>query len=151
MALRAFVFLAGLLALVACFQPSSPPPELYLRTIILPGGHRISAEVLLRRDDMARGMMFRKALPADRGLLFVHPKPGLYKVWMHNVQTPLDIIWMDKEKTIVEIHANTPPCREPDPVRCPQYGGSPEAQFVLELAAGLAQKFGLREGQKLEF
>jgi hypothetical protein len=146
-----FFLLAALVAALACSRQTSSPDEIHLRTITLPGGHLVYAEVLLRRDDMARGMMFRKPLPEDRGLLFIHPKPGRYAYWMHNVQVPLDIIWMDKDHKIVEIHANTPPCLENDPVRCPQYGGKADSQFVLELGGGQAAKFGLREGQTIAF
>jgi hypothetical protein len=61
-----FFLLAALAAALACSRQTSSPDEINLRTVTLPGGHRVYAEVLLRRDDMARGMMFRKSLPEDR-------------------------------------------------------------------------------------
>ncbi|MBL8230748.1 MAG: DUF192 domain-containing protein [Bryobacterales bacterium] len=151
MQLRLFLLAVLVAALSGCSKQTSNPDEINLRTVILPGGHRVYAEVLFRRDDMARGMMFRKSLAEDRALLFIHPKSGRYAYWMHNVQVPLDILWMDKERRIVEIHANTPPCLEQDPVRCPQYGGKADSQFVLELGGGQAAKLGLREGQTIQF
>lgn len=152
MRLRFFLFAALMAALIGCSrQENRSPDEINLRTVTLPGGHRVYAEVLVRRDDMARGMMFRKSLADDRAMLFIHPKPGRYAYWMHNVQVPLDIIWMDKDRRIVEIHANTPSCLEKDPVRCPQFGGKADSQFVLELGAGQAAKLGLREGQTIAF
>lgn len=108
-------------------------------------------EVMLRPQEMMRGMMYRSSLAADRGLLFVHGRPGKYTYWMHNVRVPLDIIWMDKEHRIVEMSLHTPPCLEQDPVKCPQYGGKEDAQFVLELAGGMAEKYGLAVGQTVSF
>jgi uncharacterized membrane protein (UPF0127 family) len=104
---------------------------LNLQQVIMPGGKIVQAELMIRRSDMMSGMMFRGALAKDRGLLFVHPKAGKYSYWMHNVTVPLDIIWMDGQHTIVEISANTPPCKEDDAVLCPHFGGKEEAQFVL--------------------
>jgi uncharacterized membrane protein (UPF0127 family) len=100
---------------------------------------------------MMRGMMFRSQLPANRGMLFVHVKANKYSYWMHNVTVPLDIIWIDTEHKIVEISPDTPPCPSKDPVQCPSFGGSAEAQFVLELAAGEAARFGLKVGDTLGF
>ncbi|HUQ92870.1 MAG TPA: DUF192 domain-containing protein [Bryobacteraceae bacterium] len=117
----------------------------------LPGGEQIMAEVMMRQSDVMSGMMFRNSLAPDRGLLFIHNRPGRYTYWMRNVKVPLDIIWMDKAKKIVEISANTPPCLDPDPVKCPQYGGKVDSRFVLELAAGRAAAYGLAIGQSLSF
>lgn len=148
-----FRFLIGValwVMLAACStQPDSD--AMILKPVTLPNGQTVQAEVMMRPQDMMRGMMFRPQLPAGRGLLFVHVKPGKFSYWMHNVNVPLDIIWMDTEHTIVEISPNTPPCPEKDPVKCPQFGGSVESQFVLELGGGEAAKYGLKVGDRLSF
>lgn len=143
--------LAAVIALAACGPKTQPPPDLTMRTIALPGGQNITVEILYRQQDMARGMMFRQELAADRGLLFLHPRAGKFSYWMHNVKVPLDIIWLDNDHRIVEIAARTPPCLESDPVRCPQYGGNHVARFVLELAGGMAARYGLAVGQTIPF
>jgi hypothetical protein len=99
---------------------------------------------------MARGMMYRDALPEGRGLLFIHDNPAPYRYWMSNVKVPLDIIFMDPSRQIVEISANTPPCTS-KPEACPLYGGHFSTQFVLELRAGEAQRLGIHNGQTLTF
>jgi uncharacterized protein len=124
--------------------------EAMARTLTLPGGQEIKVEVMMRPDDMMKGMMFRDALPPGRGMLFIHARPGRYTYWMSNVKVPLDIIWLDKTKRIVEISADTPPCRT-EPVRCPQYGGHFEARYVLELNVGMAARYSLKLGQTLSF
>jgi uncharacterized membrane protein (UPF0127 family) len=126
----------------------------YLTTeIVLPNGKRIRAEVMRNPADMMRGMMFRDSLAPDRGMLFVHGSPGTYSYWMYQVRIPLDIIWMDLNHRIVEISSDTPPCKQPreKSTACPTYGGHETAVFVLELAGGMAQKYGLHVGDALSF
>jgi uncharacterized protein len=145
-----FCLTALFVALVPGCSPRGDANALRTQTITLPSGEQIRAEVLTDPRDMASGMMFREQLPPDRGLLFVHTSPGRYPYWMHNVSVPLDIIWLDSSRTIVEISANTPPCMKPA-AQCPNYGGNYQAMFVLELAGGMAEKYGLRPGVTLRF
>jgi len=121
-----------------------------LDTVTLPDGQKISAEVEASQEDMQKGMMFRDSLPRGHGMLFIHQTPGNYKYWMFQVKIPLDIIWMDANRRIVEISADTPPCRTKASL-CPNYGGNATAQFVLELGGGEAKRLGLTLGQTLEF
>jgi len=100
--------------------------------------------------DMTRGMMFRESLAPDRGMLFFHPEPGLYQYWMYQVLIPLDIIWLDNQRRIVEISPQTPPCKTAAS-QCPHYGGTQRARYVLELAGGMAEKHGLKLGDTLDF
>jgi uncharacterized membrane protein (UPF0127 family) len=60
------------------------------------------------------------------------------------------MIWMDTNHRIVEISADTPPCKTKASL-CPNYGGHETAQFVLELGGGEARRSGLGLGQTLEF
>jgi len=106
---------------------------------------------MVKQQDMMRGMMFREALPPDRAMLFVHGSPGNYKYWTYQVKVPLDIVWINRLHQVVEISANTPPCTEKSASNCPNYGGTQPAMFVLELAAGMAQKYGIQVGNRIEF
>jgi len=140
------VLLAGL----GCGPKPVTVEEFGTRLVTLPGGQQIRAEVMVRPEDMARGMMFREELPPGRGMLFVHPRPGQYSYWMYQVKVPLDIIWLDSNRRIVEISANTPPCHSAAS-ECPSYGGAQESQFTLELAGGMAARYGLKVGATLTF
>jgi uncharacterized membrane protein (UPF0127 family) len=124
--------------------------QLNTRIVTLPDGAEIRVEVLIKPAEMARGMMYRDPLPPGRGLLFVHQKPDYYRYWMSNVKAPLDIIFMDASRQIVEISADTPPCAT-KPEDCLLYGGHKVEQYVLELRAGEARRLGLHAGQKLSF
>src|SRR5688572_26131566 len=120
------------------------------RRVRLPGGQEILAKVMMDPVDMMRGMMFQDYLAPDRGMLFIHGGAGKFPYYMYQVRIPLDIIWLDASRNIVEISANTPPCKT-NAAACPTYGGTQTALFVLELAGGMAAKYGLRLGQTLEF
>src|SRR5215467_11914138 len=152
--MRFFPFvLAALLAFLTglgCGSKSGPVEDLKTRAVILPDGREILAEVLTRPAEMARGMMYRDPLPQGRGLLFIHDKPAPYRYWMSNVTAPLDIVFMDSNRQIVEISADTPQCTS-KPETCPVYGGHAYEQFVLELRAGEARRLGLQKGQTLTF
>lgn len=140
-----------LLALAGCGGSETESPDV-LRTqkVTLPGGQIIRAEVEMTDLDMQKGMMFRDSLARGRGMLFIHQTPGLYPYWMYQMKIPLDIIWMDASRRIVEISPDTPACKTKASL-CPNYGGHQTAQFVLELGAGEARRLGLSLGQALEF
>jgi uncharacterized membrane protein (UPF0127 family) len=146
-----FVLLAmAAVALTGCGPKPVTLEDYGTRIVKLPNGKRVRAEVMIRQEDQARGMMFRDSLAPDRGMLFLEAAPGRYPFWMLRCRIPLDIIWMDHERRIVEISANTPPCKT-EASECPTYGGHRDAQYVLELAGGMAAKYGLKEGDTLEF
>ena len=121
------------------------------REVKMPDGRMVRAEVLIDRRDLMRGMMFRDSLAADRGMLFIHPQETKAPYWMYQVKVPLDIIWMNKSHTVVEISANTPPCPSASAQQCPHFGGAMTSLFVLELAGGMAEKYNVKTGSKLEF
>lgn len=138
-------------ALTACNETSSMRPEdLNTQIVKLPGGQAIRVEVMMRREDVMRGMKYRESLAPDRGMLFLHAQENYYPYWMYEVKIPLDIIWLDKKRRIVQILTNVKPCPGP-PESCPAYGGQERAATVLELAGGMADKYGLKPGMGLEF
>ncbi len=93
--------------------------------------------------ERARGLMFRKSLAENEGMLFVFGEEAKHSFWMKNTLIHLDILWMNSAGEIVGISENTPPC-EADP--CPSYVPEGPAKYALEIAAGQAQKIGARIG-----
>ena len=124
-------------------------PRLPTSPVTLPNGDRIEAELATTEAEHQRGLMHRTELPADRGMLFFFPSPGLHGFWMSETLIPLDIIWLDANRRIVSTSADTPPC--PSGVSCPLYSPSAPAQFVLELAAGEAARRNLQIGHQLDW
>jgi hypothetical protein len=138
------------LLLLGCGCESEKLEDYQARIVTLPNGREVRAESMLTPADTQRGMMFRSSLAPDRGMLFFHTRPAKVKYWMFQCLIPLDIVWMDGDRRIVEISANTPPC--PAGVQqCPTYGGHYNSLYVLELAGGMAAKYGLKVGDTLRF
>jgi uncharacterized membrane protein (UPF0127 family) len=125
---------------------SSATPALL--PLAFPNGTRILVEVAASVEDRARGLMFRDHLAPDRGMLFVFDEPGQWVFWMKNTKVPLDIIWLDANKRIVDIAAEVPGCVQ-DP--CLQYQPNKDASYVLEVPAGSVKSQKLTKGMPLTF
>ncbi len=146
--------LAGIvvvLCLTACSSSNDAIRDFSSREVSLPNGKTITVEVMTNPVDMSRGMMFRESLPPDRGMLFIHGSPGKYPYWMFQVRIPLDIIWMDQNRRVVEVSANAPPCKSASAKDCPNYGGHENALYVLELGGGQAAANGVQTGSVINF
>jgi len=110
--------------------------------------HCFIAELALAREEKRQGLMFRKSLEENRGMLFVYEKEEMRSFWMKNVLIPLDIIWLDQDKKVVHISENAQPCLE---LPCPSLKPNSPVKYVFEINGGLASEIGLVVGDKLEF
>lgn len=127
-------------------KPSAKAPDWI--PVRFPSGTEILAEVADTPAQRAMGLMFRKSLAADRGMLFVYTEPGIYSFWMKNCRFPLDILWMGPDQSIVQMKERVPPCSN-DP--CPVYNPRVEALYAIEVVAGFARREGLTLGSKVRF
>ncbi len=93
------------------------------------------------------GLMNRKSLEKDKGMLFIFAAEDKYKFWMKNTLIPLDIIWIDKNNKIIFIQKNAQPCKTE---QCESFGPDENAKYVLEINGGLAENIGLEIGDELE-
>ncbi len=135
----------GLTALVAPRLARSEPAQVPLR---LPSGKGVTVEVMVSPEDRAMGLMFRPALPLERGLLFVFPQLDFHGFWMKNCKFPIDIVWLDEQQRVVHVAPHVPPCKaEP----CPVYQPMRRALYVVELNAGQAAREKVALGARLEF
>lgn len=111
----------------------------------IPDGTQIQLEVTLTPKQQAMGLMYRPALPDNRGMLFTFPSPQAVSFWMKNVPVPLDMVFMRKG-VIQYVEASAPPCvKEP----CPTYGPRTLIDQVIELRSGRAAELGLKKGDKV--
>jgi len=112
------------------------------------GGRRFSVEVADTEDLRERGLMFRREMAPDQGMLFIHDDAGPIAYWMKNTYIPLDILYFDERKKLVSAQLNVPPCGEQE--QCPIYPSAGPAKYVLEINAGLAEQLKLKPGDQLE-
>ena len=138
---------------LACSPPPAPDTYAVLQTmpVTLPSGAKIQAELAITPQEHQTGMMFRDHVPADHGMLFVFADMQPRSFYMYQTPIPLDILWIDADRRIVYISADTPPCPAKNPAACPNYGEGVPAQYVLELAGGQAAAQGLQVGDRLSF
>jgi len=115
-------------------------------TVVFPDGTKVSVEIADSPETRERGLMFRRQLGPNEGMVFVWSEPGFYPFWMKNTLIPLDIIWLDAGGRVVSIAASVPPCRA-DP--CPTYPPAGSASCVVEVAAGFTAAHGVKPGDTL--
>ncbi len=103
-------------------------------------GRRIEVEVAATDAARARGLMFRRDLADDAGMLFVWRSPQQVAFWMKNTLIPLDMIFIGADGCVVRIHENAQPG---DLTHIPSLA---PVIAVLEVKAGMAHRLGLRQG-----
>jgi len=150
-ALRVSFFMTAAAFLAAGCSSSNITDELDLTQVTLPNGAKINAETMRSQPELMRGLMFRESLPPGRGMLFIHPDENNFRYWMYQTKIPLDMIWTDHDRRIVEMSLDTPPCRSSSAMQCANYGGNFKSKYVLEVNAGIARRNGLKTGDTLDF
>ena len=110
-------------------------------------GHKIHVEVVRDVSLQQLGLMFRRELAHDAGMLFIYPGERHLSFWMQNTKIPLDILYFDAQLQLVTLIDSAKPCRVQ---RCPNYPSTKPAMYVLEVNGGLANKWGLQPGDELK-
>ncbi len=95
-------------------------------------------------SEREKGLMFRYSLDENKGMLFVFENESIYSFWMKNTYIPLDMIWINEGKQVVFVFKNTTPCKE----ICPPITPLSNAKYVLEINAGLADKYDINIGDE---
>lgn len=110
-------------------------------------GKVIQLEVAKTPEQQQIGLMYRKSLDPNRGMLFPFDPPRPVRFWMKNTLIPLDMVFL-RNGIVQEIIAHVPPCKQ-DP--CTSYGpaSSTKIDAVIELRDGRAAELGLKVGDRL--
>ena len=108
------------------------------------------ADTVIKRT---KGLMFRKSLGENEGMLFIFPSKGKHTFWMANTYIPLDIIWIGADMKIVHIEENVPPCTETGKLQamCRVYRPDDTAKYVLEVNGGWSEKHKVENGVLVSF
>jgi uncharacterized membrane protein (UPF0127 family) len=149
---RGVMFFLGLCA--SLFFPCASPAALAmdappqgnlekLEIVTASGTHQFSVEVMRGGPQRERGLMFRRFLPQERGMLFDFAIERPVMMWMKNTYLPLDMIFIGRAGKVVGLAENTEPLSQKIiPSGAPAYG-------VLEVNAGTAARIGLRIGDSV--
>ena len=97
-----------------------------------------------------RGLMLRKALASDSGILMLFEYDRKHEIWMFAMRFPIDIVFIDKNKRIVDIkHSVKPMGKNPKTWRI--YRPREACRYVLEVNSGHVERTGTEIGDTLEF
>ncbi len=92
-----------------------------------------------------KGLMYIENLPNNNGMLFKFNSPRIASMWMKNTYISLDLLFIDKNQTIVKIHNNA------EPLNLKSISSKVKVKWVLEINGGLTEELGINPGNKVIF
>jgi uncharacterized membrane protein (UPF0127 family) len=108
------------------------------------GPVNFSVEIADTPDKRALGLMHRKNMPTDEGMLFIYDREQVVQFWMRNTHIPLDLIFYADDGIVKYIH------RDAVPFSLQAIGPEQPVRFVLEINAGLSDKLAIKVGDKIK-
>jgi uncharacterized protein len=106
------------------------------------GFHRVEAEVAANQPNRMQGLMMRKSLAANHGMLFVFPQSERHCMWMRNTLLPLSVAFLDEQGRILNIEDMQPHTEN-------NHCASAPARFALEMNRGWFASKGIKPGQRI--
>jgi uncharacterized membrane protein (UPF0127 family) len=132
------LLLLALPLLTACGESSDIP------TLTL-ADREFTIDIVVSDTAKANGLMGWNNLAENQGMLFVYQDSAPRVYWMKDMKIAIDILFFDEGKQLIDVYSDVPPCTaEP----CVKYPSHSPAKYVLELAAGTAEKLNLIPGAK---
>jgi uncharacterized membrane protein (UPF0127 family) len=131
------------MAAAAAGSPAQQGPQPKLPTVqITAGMHVIQAELAVTPQQQQIGMMMRREMGANEGMLFVNSEAGVRCFWMRNTLIPLSAAFVGDDGTIVNIADMQP---QTDDSHC----SAKPVRFVLEMRQGWFDRRGIKPGSRL--
>ena len=116
---------------------------------VVVNGVVLVADIAATYEQMTRGLSVKDSLDENEAMLFVFDEEAEHTFHMKNMKFPIDIIWIDADKTVVHIEHNLQPCSSG--LFCPTYKPIGDSLYVLETVGGFAQKHDIVKGTMVEF
>jgi uncharacterized protein len=131
----ALLTMAGWLMVGNAYAQHTPLPTIDLYA----GMHRVQAELAVKADERAQGLMGRPSLPEQRGMLFIFDRPGVQCFWMRNTLIPLSIAFLRDDGSIVNIE-------DMQPLKDDSHCSSEPVRLALEVNQGWFDKRNIKPG-----
>ena len=112
-------------------------------TSLRAGMHLITAEVARTPQEHAIGLMWRKDMPTNHGMIFVFPKSGVQCFWMKNTLLPLSIAFINDQGKVVNVDEMKPQTEE-------SHCSAEPVRYVLEMNTGWFAKRGIKAGSLIQ-
>jgi len=136
---RRFIDCSLVVALAVSTAQAQQLPEVMLSV----NGHKLTAEVAHTGPTRSQGLMHRRMLPENRGMLFVFDNVAIHAMWMMNTYIPLSVAFLDERGVIINIEDMKPHTQDTHPAAKP-------ARYALEVNQGWFGKHGIKPGAKIE-
>ena len=134
---------ATLIQWVPATSSAQPLPQLELpRTTLSAGMHLIHAQVAATPDQRSIGLMSRREMPANEGMLFIFERPETQCFWMKNTLLPLTAAFVEDDGTIVNLADMKPQTTD-------SHCSTKPVRFVLQMHQGWFDKRGIKSGSRL--
>lgn len=114
-----------------------------LRIVTSAGEHLFHVELALDQQAQEQGLMFRREMPPDHGMLFVYDRPRVIAMWMKNTVLSLDMLFVGADGRITRI------ARRAEPFSEEIISSGAPVRAVLELNGGTADRLSIRKGDRL--
>jgi hypothetical protein len=114
--------------------------------IQVPSGQQIAVEIAESTASQIKGLSDRACIGDEWGMLFSFSNETYRDFWMKDMNFPIDIVWMNEDKKVVDVTKNAKPDSYPK-----TFSSSSPAQYVLELSAGNADELGLEPFAHVNF
>ncbi|MRR51610.1 MAG: DUF192 domain-containing protein [Rhodocyclaceae bacterium] len=131
--MKKILFLVFLLTTMGCQADGLPV------TALSAGFHRVEAEVAHTFETRSKGLMHRKSMAANHGMLFIFPDVARHCMWMRNTLLPLSVAFLDEQGRIINVEEMQPRTED-------NHCATRPARYALEMNAGWFQAKGLMTG-----
>jgi uncharacterized protein len=121
----------------------------YRQVNVTVNGLVLVADISATNEQWTKGLSLKEGLAENQAMLFVFDNEAEHTFWMKDMKFPIDIIWIDSDKTIVHIEHNLQPCSSG--ILCPRYKPNDDSLYVLETLGGFAEKYGIVKGTRVNF
>ncbi|MEM3065103.1 MAG: DUF192 domain-containing protein [Candidatus Nitrosotenuis sp.] len=123
--------------------------EKYHQAKVDVNGFEIMADIAFTEEQREKGLSIKDTLNEDEGMLFIFQQESRYNFWMNGMKFPIDILWLDAAGKVVHIESNLQPCASAND--CADYAPAKNALYVLEVAAGFAERHNVQIGTDIDF
>jgi len=130
-------------SLVVALAVSTAQAQQLPEVMLSVNGQKLTAEVAHTGPTRSQGLMHRRMLPENRGMLFVFDSVAIHAMWMMNTYIPLSVAFLDERGVIINIEDMKPHTQDTHPAAKP-------ARYELDVNQGWSGKHGIKPGAKIE-
>ena len=107
------------------------------------------SEIADNRSEREKGLSGREALDNNNGMLFIFEEETFPGFWMKDMNFPIDILWINKNKEIIGIEKSIQPCKTEK--ECPVFYPNSRIKYALEINSGFSEVYGFEKGNSVYF